>query len=59
MTESDVSSARDPVSAPRRCAIVTGGSQGIGAAVVEAFRRDGYAVVAAALAMDQPSETAA
>jgi NAD(P)-dependent dehydrogenase (short-subunit alcohol dehydrogenase family) len=44
------------VSTPQKVAIVTGGSQGIGAAVVDAFRGDGYAVVAAALSMDQPSD---
>ncbi len=40
----------------RKVAIVTGGSQGIGAAVVDAFRRDGYAVVATARAIDPPSD---
>jgi NAD(P)-dependent dehydrogenase (short-subunit alcohol dehydrogenase family) len=43
------------MSVPQRVAIVTGGSRGIGAAVVNAFRAEGYAVVAAALTMDQPS----
>ena len=42
------------MSDPKKVAIVTGGSQGIGAAVVDAFRGDGYAVVAAARSMDQP-----
>jgi len=56
MAESDVSSAGDQMGAPEKVAIVTGGSQGIGAAVVEAFRGDGYAVIAAALAMDQSSD---
>jgi NAD(P)-dependent dehydrogenase (short-subunit alcohol dehydrogenase family) len=44
------------MSSPQKVAIVTGGSQGIGAAVVDAFRGEGYAVVAAALSMDQPSD---
>jgi NAD(P)-dependent dehydrogenase (short-subunit alcohol dehydrogenase family) len=44
------------VSAAQKVAIVTGGSQGIGAAVVDAFRSDGYAVVAAARSIDQPSD---
>jgi NAD(P)-dependent dehydrogenase (short-subunit alcohol dehydrogenase family) len=44
------------MSAPQRVAIVTGGSRGIGAAVVAAFRGEGYAVVAAALTMDEPSD---
>jgi NAD(P)-dependent dehydrogenase (short-subunit alcohol dehydrogenase family) len=44
------------VSTPQKVAIVTGGSQGIGAALVEAFRRDGYAVVATALSMEPPSD---
>ena len=44
------------MSTPQKVAIVTGGSQGIGAALVDAFRGDGYAVVAAARAMDQPSD---
>ncbi len=49
MTERDVS-------APQKVAIVTGGSHGIGAAVVDAFRGDGYAVVAAARAIDASSD---
>jgi NAD(P)-dependent dehydrogenase (short-subunit alcohol dehydrogenase family) len=44
------------VSTPQKVAIVTGGSQGIGAALVEAFRRRGYAVVATALSMEPPSD---
>ncbi len=44
------------MSAPQQVAIVTGGSQGIGAAVVDAFRREGYAVVATARTMDRPSD---
>ncbi len=44
------------MSASEKVAIVTGGSKGIGAAVVEAFRGDGYAVVASARAMDAPSD---
>jgi NAD(P)-dependent dehydrogenase (short-subunit alcohol dehydrogenase family) len=44
------------VSTPQKVAIVTGGSQGIGAALVEAFRRDGYAVVATARSMEPPSD---
>jgi NAD(P)-dependent dehydrogenase (short-subunit alcohol dehydrogenase family) len=39
------------VSTQRKVAIVTGGSQGIGAAVVDAFRGEDYAVVAAALSV--------
>jgi len=46
----------DSISDPEKVAIVTGGSRGIGAAVVDAFRHDGYAVVAAARAIDQPSD---
>jgi NAD(P)-dependent dehydrogenase (short-subunit alcohol dehydrogenase family) len=39
-----------------KVAIVTGGSRGIGAAVVASLREDGYSVVAAALSMDQPTD---
>jgi NAD(P)-dependent dehydrogenase (short-subunit alcohol dehydrogenase family) len=41
-------STRKPESSPsdRRVAIITGGSQGIGAGLVSGFRREGYAVVA-------------
>ena len=35
-----------PSSSSRRVAIITGGSQGIGAGLVSAFRGSGYAVVA-------------
>ncbi len=38
--------------ADRRVAIVTGASQGMGAALTEAMRRDGYAVVATARSID-------
>jgi NAD(P)-dependent dehydrogenase (short-subunit alcohol dehydrogenase family) len=44
------------VSAPARVAVVTGGSRGIGAALVDAFRDDGYAVVATARAIGQSSD---
>ena len=44
------------MSAGHKVAIVTGGSRGIGAAVVAAFRRDGYAVVSAARSIDQPAD---
>jgi NAD(P)-dependent dehydrogenase (short-subunit alcohol dehydrogenase family) len=40
------------VSTPQKVAIITGGSRGIGAALVDAFRSEGYAVVAAALSID-------
>ncbi len=36
----------DPSSSGRQVAIITGGSQGIGAGLVAGFRREGYAVVA-------------
>jgi NAD(P)-dependent dehydrogenase (short-subunit alcohol dehydrogenase family) len=43
-----LSGAGNPGSSPsgRRVAIITGGSQGIGAGLVSGFRREGYAVVA-------------
>jgi NAD(P)-dependent dehydrogenase (short-subunit alcohol dehydrogenase family) len=44
------------VSTPHKVAIITGGSQGIGAALVDAFRREGYAVVATARSMEPPSD---
>ena len=37
---------------PQRVAIITGASQGIGAGLVEGFRRSGYAVVGTARAID-------
>lgn len=45
---SSLDSTRKPASSPsgRRVAIVTGGSQGIGAGLVSGLRREGYAVVA-------------
>ena len=45
---SSLDSTRRPASSPsdRRVAIITGGSQGIGAGLVSGFRREGYAVVA-------------
>jgi NAD(P)-dependent dehydrogenase (short-subunit alcohol dehydrogenase family) len=42
--------------APQKVAIVTGGSQGIGAGVVEGYRKLGWAVVANALTMKQPED---
>jgi NAD(P)-dependent dehydrogenase (short-subunit alcohol dehydrogenase family) len=42
----DSSGQPDPSSSGRRVAIITGGSQGIGAGLVSGFRREGYAVVA-------------
>src|SRR6516165_2020911 len=47
------------MSSQRKTAIVTGASQGIGAAVVKAFVRRGYNVVATARSMTQSSEVAA
>jgi NAD(P)-dependent dehydrogenase (short-subunit alcohol dehydrogenase family) len=43
-----LTSTAKPASSPsgRRVAIITGGSQGIGAGLVSGFRREGYAVVA-------------
>lgn len=42
---------------PRKVAIVTGASQGIGAGLVEAFRAAGYAVVGTALSMPPSDES--
>jgi NAD(P)-dependent dehydrogenase (short-subunit alcohol dehydrogenase family) len=44
------------MSAPQKVAVVTGGSKGIGAAIVAAFRHEGYAVVAAARSIDPSSD---
>jgi NAD(P)-dependent dehydrogenase (short-subunit alcohol dehydrogenase family) len=44
------------MSTVQKVAVVTGGSRGIGAAVVDAFRRDGYAVVAAARSIESSSD---
>ena len=46
-----------PSSREKRVAIVTGGSQGIGAGVVDAFRDAGYAVVATALSIRLAEES--
>ena len=43
---------------PRKVAIVTGASQGIGAGLVAAFRRAGYAVVATSLTTGGPAAAA-
>jgi NAD(P)-dependent dehydrogenase (short-subunit alcohol dehydrogenase family) len=43
-------------SSPRSVAIVTGASQGIGAALVEGFRRSGYAVVGASRSIPAANE---
>jgi NAD(P)-dependent dehydrogenase (short-subunit alcohol dehydrogenase family) len=43
-----VDRGRDTTSNGRRVAIVTGGSQGIGAGLVAGYRRQGWAVVASA-----------
>src|SRR6476620_4562923 len=47
------------MSGPRKTAIVTGASQGIGAGVVKAFVERGYNVVANSRKMTQSSEVAA
>jgi NAD(P)-dependent dehydrogenase (short-subunit alcohol dehydrogenase family) len=44
------------VSAPRKVAIVTGASEGIGAGLVGGFRRSGYAVVGTALSIPASEE---
>jgi NAD(P)-dependent dehydrogenase (short-subunit alcohol dehydrogenase family) len=48
----------NPASSPsgRRVAIITGGSQGIGAGLVSGFRREGYAVVATSRSIDAADE---
>jgi NAD(P)-dependent dehydrogenase (short-subunit alcohol dehydrogenase family) len=43
-------------SSGRRVAIITGGSQGIGAGLVSGFRREGYAVVATSRSIDAVDE---
>jgi NAD(P)-dependent dehydrogenase (short-subunit alcohol dehydrogenase family) len=45
-----------PSPAVRRVAIVTGGSQGIGAGLVSGFRKEGYAVVATSRSIDAVDE---
>jgi NAD(P)-dependent dehydrogenase (short-subunit alcohol dehydrogenase family) len=45
------------MSAPQRVAIVTGGSQGIGAGAVAALRGDGYAVVSVSLTPGQSADS--
>jgi NAD(P)-dependent dehydrogenase (short-subunit alcohol dehydrogenase family) len=45
-----------PVSDPRKVAIVTGASQGIGAGLVAGFRRSGYAVVGTSRSIPVSSE---
>src|ERR1700685_1285889 len=40
----------------QKVAIVTGGSQGIGAGIVAGYRRKGWAVVANALTMEAPAD---
>jgi NAD(P)-dependent dehydrogenase (short-subunit alcohol dehydrogenase family) len=42
---------------PRKVAVITGGSQGIGAGLVEAYRRLGYAVVANSRSIAASSDT--
>jgi NAD(P)-dependent dehydrogenase (short-subunit alcohol dehydrogenase family) len=56
MTSTSDTSRTPPAEVTERVAIVTGGSQGIGAGVVDAFRAQGYGVVAAALTMEQPAD---
>jgi NAD(P)-dependent dehydrogenase (short-subunit alcohol dehydrogenase family) len=50
-------SAATASSGGKKVAIVTGGSQGIGAGVVDAFRKGGYAVVATALSIPPVEES--
>ena len=50
-------SAGSPSSGGKKVAVVTGGSQGIGAGVVDAFRKVGYAVVATALSIPSVEES--
>ena len=47
------------MSAPRPCALITGGSGGIGAELAKLFARDGYDLVLAARGADQLEQTAA
>ncbi len=49
--------ASGPGAGARKVAIITGASQGIGAGLATAFRRDGYAVVGTALTMPPSQET--
>jgi NAD(P)-dependent dehydrogenase (short-subunit alcohol dehydrogenase family) len=42
----------------RKVAIITGGSQGIGAGLVEAYRREGWAVVAVSRRIKDPGDPA-
>ena len=55
---SSLDSTGYPASSPsgRRVAILTGGSQGIGAGLVSGFRREGYAVVATSRSIDAADE---
>jgi NAD(P)-dependent dehydrogenase (short-subunit alcohol dehydrogenase family) len=46
------------MSSERKVAVITGASQGIGAALVEAYRAQGYAVVATARSIKQSSDDA-
>jgi 3-oxoacyl-ACP reductase-like protein len=49
---------RDPaMSAEKRVAIVTGASHGIGAALMHAYRQEGYSVVATARMVKQTDDT--
>ena len=56
---SSLESTGQPASSPpaRKVAIITGGSQGIGAGLVSGFRREGYAVVATSRSIGPPTRT--
>ena len=45
-----------PASEPKKVAIITGASQGIGAGLVEAYRRAGYAVVGTSRSISSSDE---
>jgi NAD(P)-dependent dehydrogenase (short-subunit alcohol dehydrogenase family) len=55
---SALDNAGKPASSPssRKVAIITGGSQGIGAGLVSGFRREGYAVVATSRSIEDADE---